>query len=150
VAQWVTGLMAVVLATSSAVAAPVAARRAKPAAKVAPKPVVVLAADVTIEPVADQPIVPRPAKPQAEGVLVVEYQRVGRELMKLQELRGTATTLDLWPTFRAIKLAELCKTGEGRIELEVVLKELRGRIERKRGIELTAECLNNPLAATCQ
>lgn len=159
--RWVTGLVAVALATSSAAAAPVAARRAKvapvvkAAAKLPVKPAVV--APLVIEPAAlAEPIIgdetnepPRPTKPQAEGALLIEYQRIHRDLTKLQQLRGNDATLELWPKFRAIKLAELCKTSEGRIELEVVMKELRGRIERKRGIELSAECLNNPLAASC-
>lgn len=83
-------------------------------------------------------------------MLLIEYQRIHRDLTKLQQLRGNDATLELWPKFRAIKIAELCRTSAGRIELEVVIKELRGRIERKRGIELSAECLNNPLAASCQ
>ena len=32
---------------------------------------------------------------------------------------------------------------------ELAMKELRARIERKRGVELSADCLNNPLAANC-
>jgi hypothetical protein len=158
-------LVAIALATSSAAAAPVAARRAKPApmktAKLPAKPVVVPVAPVVpvdsstlaTPIIGDETLVtnepPRPTKPQAEGVLLIEYQRIHRDLTKLQQLRGTDATLELWPTFRAIKLAELCKTAEGRIDLEVVMRELRARIERKRGIELSAECLNNPLAASC-
>src|SRR5512143_1539365 len=82
-------------------------------------------------------------KPMTAAQLMVEYQRIGRDLVKLQELRGTECTLELWPRFRAIKLDEMCKTAESRLDLESELKDLRAKIDRKHGIELSAECLNN-------
>jgi hypothetical protein len=96
------------------------------------------------------PLHPLDQKPMTEKDIVVEYQRVGRDLAKLQNDRGTDKVLDLWPTFKAIKLSEQCKTIEGRLDLEGTLKQLRARIDRRRGITISAECLNNPLAAQCQ
>ncbi|HSD91182.1 MAG TPA: hypothetical protein VLB44_26850 [Kofleriaceae bacterium] len=89
-------------------------------------------------------------KPMTAPELMVEYQRIGRDLKKLQDLRGTECTLELWSRFRAIKLDEMCKKPESRLELESELRDLRAKIERKRGVELSADCLNNPLAANCQ
>jgi hypothetical protein len=81
--------------------------------------------------------------------LMVSYQRIGRELMQLQSFRGTECTLDLWPTFRAIKLDTALATPEARAQTAATLTEMASRIERKRGITLRPECLSNPLAAEC-
>jgi hypothetical protein len=89
-------------------------------------------------------------KPMTEAELVVEYQRVGRDIAKLQADRGTDKVLDLWPTFKAIKLKEMCKTAETRLNLEGTLKQIRSHIDRRRGITISADCMNNPLAAECQ
>jgi hypothetical protein len=133
---------------------------AKPAAKA---PVVVEAVDTVeaidaaapvVVPVAigddTAPLLPLDQKPMTEKELVLEYQRVGRDIAKLQNDRGTDKVLDLWPTFKAIKLSEQCKTAEGRLNLEGTLKQLRTHIDRRRGITISAECMNNPLAAECQ
>jgi hypothetical protein len=98
----------------------------------------------------DAPVTMVEGKPMTTPELMVEYQRIGRDLKKLQDLRGTDCTLDLWPRFRAIKLDDMCKTAETRLELEGMLRDLRTKIDRRHGIELSAECLNNPLAANCQ
>lgn len=91
-----------------------------------------------------RPIAPTPV------ALMVQYQRIGRELMLLQSFRGTDCTLDLWPQFRAIKLEDAVVTPESRIATAATLTELQGRIERKRGITIRPECLTNPLADGCQ
>lgn len=96
------------------------------------------------------PLLALDQKPMTEAELVLEYQRVGRDIAKLQNDRGTDKVLDLWPTFKAIKLKEACKTTETRLNLEGTLKQLRSHIERRRGITISAECMNNPLAAACQ
>jgi hypothetical protein len=95
------------------------------------------------------PLLALDQKPMTEAELVLEYQRVGRDIAKLQSDRGTDKVLDLWPTFKAIKLREACKTAETRLNLEGTLKQLRSHIERRRGITISAECMNNPLAAAC-
>ena len=110
----------------------------------------VVASDDDTETTPPAPLTMVEGKPMTAAQLMVEYQRIGRDLVKLQELRGTECTLELWPRFRAIKLDEMCKTAESRLDLEAELKDLRAKIERKHGIELSAECLNNPLAADCQ
>ncbi|HUS32770.1 MAG TPA: hypothetical protein VMZ53_29920, partial [Kofleriaceae bacterium] len=96
------------------------------------------------------PLLALDQKPMTEAELVVEYQRVGRDIAKLQKDRGTDKVLDLWPTFRSIKLKESCKTAETRLNLEGTLKQLRSHIDRRRGITISADCMNNPLAANCQ
>ena len=109
----------------------------------APAPIEVVIGDDTA------PLLALDQKPMTETELVLEYQRVGRDIAKLQNDRGTDKVLDLWPTFRAIKLKEACKTAETRLNLEGTLKQLRSHIERRRGITISAECMNNPLAAAC-
>jgi len=114
------------------------------AAPVDTAPVAVLIGDDTA------PLLDLDQKPMTEAQLVVEYQRVGRDIAKLQSDRGTDKVLDLWPVFRAIKLKESCKTAETRLNLEGTLKQLRSHIDRRRGITISTECMNNPLAAECQ
>jgi hypothetical protein len=96
------------------------------------------------------PLLAPDQKPMTEAEIVLEYQRVGRDIAKLQSDHGTDKVLDLWPRFRAIKLKEQCKTPEGRLDLEGTLKQLRAHIDRRRGITISTECMNNPLAAECQ
>jgi hypothetical protein len=93
---------------------------------------------------------PAPAPPPSTTTVLVQYQRIGRDLRQLQELRGTECTLELWPRFRAIKLDEATATAEARTQTAATLDELQLKIERKRGIILRQECLDNPLAAECQ
>jgi hypothetical protein len=91
----------------------------------------------------------KPAAVPTANALMVTYQRVGRELMLLQGFRGTDCTLDLWPTFRAIKLDVALATPEARAQTAATLAEIQGRIDRKRGISVRKECLDNPLAPEC-
>jgi len=94
------------------------------------------------------PVAKKPTAPTATA-LMVSYQRIGRELMRLQSFRGTDCTLDLWPTFRSIKLDTALATPESRTQTAATLSEIATRIERKRGITLRQECLTNPLASEC-
>lgn len=91
---------------------------------------------------------PRMPAPTANAVMT-HYQRVGREIMQLQNFRGTECTLELWKTFRAIKLEEATATKESRIATAATLQELQTRIARKKGITVKQECLDNPLAGDC-
>jgi hypothetical protein len=95
-----------------------------------------------------RPVVVAPPAP-TENAVLVHYQRIGRELFRLQQLRGTECTLDLWPRFRAIKLEQDTATPEARIAMAAMLTEIQHKIERKRGITIRQECLDNPLAAEC-
>lgn len=90
-----------------------------------------------------------PPVPTANAVLM-SYQRVGRDLMQLQNLRGTDCTLELWKLFRSIKLADATSTAEARLATSATLTELQQKIERRRGVTVHADCLNNPLAAGCE
>jgi hypothetical protein len=116
-----------------------AAHNKRPAAKarVAPRTLTAAAAPV-------------PVPPPSTTAVLVQYQRIGRDLRLLQELRGTECTLELWPRFRAIKLDEATATAEARAQTSATLDEIQLKIERKRGIILHQECLDNPLAAECQ
>lgn len=131
---------------SAPVGKPVAKAPAKPSAPI----VAIDADDEDTDATPAAPLTMVEGKPMTAAQLMVEYQRIGRDLAKLQELRGTECTLELWPRFRAIKLDEMCKTPESRLALESELKDLRAKIDRRHGVELSAECLNNPLAANCQ
>lgn len=94
---------------------------------------------------------PAPARQKAtrpaDDVLVT-YQRVGRELMKLQQQRGLATTMELRDEFRAIDLDALT-TAEARADAARQLDNLRARIERLWGIELLQQCIDNPVGSGC-
>jgi hypothetical protein len=122
--------------------APVDAAVAAPAAD---------ADDDTDEVIAAEPAVqiPLPAKPPTAAALRVEYQRVGRDLLKLQDQRGRFDCGGMMPRFKAIKLDAALATPASRIQLYVTLAELSLKIERLRGIKLDSACLANPLAAGC-
>jgi hypothetical protein len=99
-------------------------------------------------PVKARPRVRPPAAPATTDVLV-QYQRVGRELFKLEELRGHRSCAELWPVFRTIKLDAALATPEARTSTAAMLSELQLQIERMRGVVLTRACLDNPLAKEC-
>jgi hypothetical protein len=90
-----------------------------------------------------------PAKPPTAASLRVEYQRVGRDVLKLQDQRGRFDCGGIVPRFKAIKLDTALATPASRMQLWVTLTELSTKIERLRGIKLDAACLANPLAAGC-
>lgn len=140
-----------------ALAAPVAVDAPAPVLVDAPAPAPTPVVDTNVDAPANAiigddsaPLLPLDQKPMTESELVLMYQRVGRDIQLLQNDRGTDKVLDLWPMFRAIKLKEMCKTLEGRLNLEGTLKQLRSHIDRRRGITISADCLNNPLSANCQ
>jgi hypothetical protein len=92
----------------------------------------------------------KPTKPPTPRELTVEYQRVGRDIMKLQDQRGHFDVADLVPRFRAIKLDAAIATTTARAVLASTLAELASKIERLRGISVQQVCLDNPLADGCQ
>jgi hypothetical protein len=92
---------------------------------------------------------PAVAAPTPNAVMT-RYQRIGRDIIQLQNFRGTECTLELWKTFRAIKLDDATSTTANRIATAATLQELQVRIDRKRGITIRQECLDNPLASDCQ
>lgn len=89
-----------------------------------------------------------PPAPTANAVMM-SYQRIGRDIKLLQNLRGTECTLELWTMFREIKLEEATATAVARIETADLLLDLQQKIERKRGVTMRQECLDNPLAPEC-
>ncbi|HSD90313.1 MAG TPA: hypothetical protein VLB44_22440 [Kofleriaceae bacterium] len=97
---------------------------------------------------------PAPVKPKTPRVepaaVLLRYQRVGRELLELQNLRGAFLCTDLWLDFRAIKLSEAMSTPESRVDTLDELVYLHDRIERMKGMDVTRECLANPLAESCK
>ncbi len=92
----------------------------------------------------------RPMPPPTAAALMIQYQRLGRELMKLRELRGTTCTLELWTLFRALKVDGNVATAGARAMLAATLADLQLRLERTRGITIHQSCLDNPLAPECQ
>ncbi len=100
---------------------------------------------------AKKPSAPVKAEPApTANAVMMSYQRTGRDIAQLQNFRGTECTLELWKTFRAIKLADATATPATRIATATTLQELQVRIDRKRGITIRQECLDNPLAVECQ
>jgi hypothetical protein len=95
------------------------------------------------------PAVPLPTKPPVAADLRLQYQRVGRDLLKLQDQRGRFDCGGMMPRFKAIKLDTALATPAGRMELAVLLAQLSLKIDRMKGIKLDAECLQNPLAPSC-
>jgi hypothetical protein len=91
--------------------------------------------------------------------LLTQYQRVGRDLLLLSNERraqiGVETEAaklscaELQATFRSIKIDEVVKTPEARVLAAAALAELHMKIERLRGVALSQDCLNNPLAKEC-
>jgi len=97
----------------------------------------------------------RPKKPPKVAVptsitVMVAYQRVGRDLLALQDQRGKFDCGDLVPRFRAIKLDDAVATPAARTAAAAELADIASQIERLRGIHLDQACLDNPLAAGCQ
>jgi hypothetical protein len=90
----------------------------------------------------------KPAPPSAITISV-EYQRVGRALLALQDQRGRFDIDDLLPRVRAIKLDRAVATRASRAEAAAKLAEIAAKIERLRGITIAAACLDNPLADGC-
>jgi len=122
--------------------ADVVPRRAPTPARTSPKP----AAKKLSTAVKAQATPPAPTS----SAVMITYQRIGRDIIQLQNFRGTECTLELWKTFRSIKLDDATATSESRIATAATLQELQVRIERNKGITIRQECLNNPLAPECQ
>jgi hypothetical protein len=89
-------------------------------------------------------------KPPTQVALTVEYQRVGRDILKLQDQRGYFDVGDLVPRFRAIKLDAALASTTARAILASTLTDLATKIERMRGVRVERACLDNPLASGCQ
>ena len=89
-----------------------------------------------------------PKVPTAVAV-IVDYQRVGHDLLELQEQRGFFDCGDLMPRFRAIKLEAALATPASRSATAATLAEIATKIVRLRGIQIEEACLHNPLAAGC-
>jgi hypothetical protein len=137
------------------------AQRARAAANQPAKSVRLKGASASVKPFVKA--APKPAAKKEAGIptaaLLTEYQRVGRDLMLLANDRnlkiGVETTdaklscAELQATFRSIKITEATATPESRAETADLLRELRTKIERLRGVALTQECLHNPLAKDC-
>lgn len=88
-------------------------------------------------------------KPPTSVSLIVEYQRVGHDLLRLEAQRGRFDCGDLMVRFRAIKLDQDLATPAGRIATATTLAEIASKIERLRGVSVHRDCLHNPLAAGC-
>jgi hypothetical protein len=90
----------------------------------------------------------KPAVP-ATTALMVDYQRVGRDIMQLQNLRGSDCTAELYRLFRTIKIDDAVATPEARVAMAATLQELQSKLQRQKGVTVSQECLDNPLAPGC-
>jgi hypothetical protein len=82
--------------------------------------------------------------------VMLAYQRVGRSLILLQRKRGPLVTHDMRAQFRTIHLREAILTPDACRDAAIELKELRLRIERNQGVDVSTACLRNPLARGCK
>jgi hypothetical protein len=101
------------------------------------------------------------AKPKAipAATVLTQYQRVGRELLLLSNDRraqiGVETEdaklscAELQAMFRSIKINDAVATAQSRAETAELLGELQDKIVRLRGVAVTKDCLDNPLAKDC-
>jgi hypothetical protein len=89
-----------------------------------------------------------PRAPTAISV-IVDYQRVGHDLLDLQAQRGLFDCGDLASRFRAIKLDTALATPASRAAAATTLAEIATKIVRLRGVQVEEACLHNPLAAGC-
>ena len=106
----------------------------------------------------DQVRVKIPDKVSAQELLM-QYQRVGRALRQLRDQRSemimaqikavAITCDDIEKSFKLISIHEAAKTPESRISTSVLLMQINAKIDRMRGMTLTKDCLNNPLAKEC-
>jgi hypothetical protein len=131
-------------------AAPEAAPERAVASDAAANAAPALATDTKAEPaiVVGKPL--RAGPPPTSAALMIQYQRIGRELHKLQELRGTTCVFQLSLQFKAIKIEPSLSTVQSRTLLGATLRDMQQRIERLKGITLHKSCLDNPLAPECQ
>jgi hypothetical protein len=90
------------------------------------------------------------ALPKEASAVVMQYQRIGHDLMALQNRRGADLTEDLWSTYRAIHLDESLATADGRAAVAETLSELHDKIERRQGVQISKDCLDNPLGKGCE
>ena len=82
----------------------------------------------------------RTAAPSAEtattGItanqVATQYAAVGRALLELQNQHGAATTVDLWPRYRIIKLSDAMSTPQHRTEAMAVLSALSSEIKTRK------------------
>jgi hypothetical protein len=129
-------------------------RSAKPTAKVKPA-VKAIASETDDEPAVE----PVKALPIPASALLTQYQRVGRDLLLLSNERraqiGVETEdaklscAELQEIFRSIKINDAVKTAESRVVAAAVLADLHEKIKRLRGVAVSQDCLNNPLAKDC-
>jgi hypothetical protein len=90
-----------------------------------------------------------PSKAPSEQDLRIQYQRVGRDLLKLADQRGKFDCGGVIPRFKAIKLEQALSSAASRVQLYVDLTDMAIKIDRLRGIHIDAQCLQNPLASGC-
>lgn len=98
-------------------------------------------------------------QPILTPTLLTQYQRVGRELILLSNDRGAqigvetadakTACAELQATFRSIKINDAIATAQSRAETAELLGELHEKIVRLRGVSVTQDCLDNPLAKDC-
>ncbi len=140
--------LAVLAFAGSASAAPTAAPH-HPVKVAAVKPAQVKAAPAPAAPAPARAASTLPA-PLAADELIVEYQRVGHEIVLLQRLRGNDAVVDLWETLHQIDLDKGLATPDGRANAALTFAELHDLIERRRGVEITKGCQDNVITADCR
>lgn len=169
-------VVAAVLGTAGVVAAESGRAASQPAKAARVKPPVIKAAPAPVprtikpllapvKPAAADAAVKAPGKtivkldPPSASALMQQYQHVGHDLVLLRSERDAKIGVELADTkascaevhaeFRTIKLDDAVKTPQSRLETKLFLDQLQRKIDRLRGVALTTDCMNNPLAKDC-
>jgi hypothetical protein len=91
-----------------------------------------------------------PAVDHRSSELLTQYQRIGHDLIELKRKRPTPATTEMWQQFQALKIQPALASANQRASVAQVLRELRDKIERHKGVAVTDACLANPLADGCK
>ncbi|HTL33403.1 MAG TPA: hypothetical protein VL326_09770 [Kofleriaceae bacterium] len=125
-----------VVATPTPVVAPVAAK------PIVPKRVVEKTVVGKEKPTREEPV-------SHDGIFLRQYQRVGHDLIELEQKLGPSTVAELRAAFREIRINEAAMSTSARQDATLALTDLERRIERMQPIAITDDCKNNPLADGC-
>jgi hypothetical protein len=133
-------------------APPIVAARAAAPAQNRPRPAIALAkaAPVKRPPKRAAPARVAPAADNHSSELLTQYQRIGHDLMELRRTHATPATAEMWQQFRELKIQPALASANTRASAEATLRQLREKIERHKGVEVSDACRTNPLADGCK
>jgi eukaryotic-like serine/threonine-protein kinase len=95
-------------------------------------------------------VAPEPSVDAHSNELLTQYQRIGHDLMELRRARATPATAEMWQQFQALKIQPALASANKRASVAATLRDLRAKIERHKGVEISDACRANPLADGCK